>query len=120
MSKQAHTFHPQDDSFQGRFEELRWTIKNLRIARESLNSDNERLGDEKEKRDAVSTFENSLRVATRAFSSDEISKIKTDQLLAQPELTELITAERLAKIEAHRSDSDGSEQSLKRWFWVFR
>ena len=114
MSKQGHTFHPQDESFKDRFEELRWTIRNLRIARESLKSDNERLGDEKEKREAVSTFENSLRVATNAFSSTEISKIKDDKLLAKAELTELITAERLAKIEARRSDSDGYEQTLKR------
>jgi hypothetical protein len=114
MNEQAHTFHPQDESFKSRFEELHRTIQNLRIAKESLISNDERLGDEKEKREAVSIFENSLRVATNAFSSNEISKIKDDQLLAKPELTELIAAERLAKIEAHRSDSDGSEQTLKR------
>lgn len=114
MNKQAHTFHPQDESFNSRFEELRWTIKNLRAAKESLKSDDERLGDEKEKREAVATYENSLRIATNAFSRKEISKIKDDQLLAKHELPELIAAERLAKIEALRSNSEGSEQTLKR------
>jgi hypothetical protein len=114
MNRQAHTFHPKTPSFDDRVSELRSVIQQLFQARQSVSSEHERLGDEKEKREAVTILEGSLRQANKSFSKNELEQLKSDQLLSQIELTELVSAQRLSQMAAKRSQSSEDDHSLKR------
>jgi len=114
MVTEAHTFHPSSNSFEDRLDSLRLAVEQLIQARSCLNNTDERLGDEQEKRDAVTILGNSLNKAMNSFSTNELLTIKEDKLLSQESMTELISAQRTSRMKSKRQNTTDDQHTLKR------
>ena len=114
MVNETHAFHPSSESFDDRLNSLHSALEQLAQAKSSLVNSDERLGDDNEKREAVTIFENTLSKAINSFDRKELSSIKDNNLLPEEKMVELIAVERTLKTKPQREGSSDDQKTHQR------
>lgn len=122
MTDTAHIFTPKDDSLEARAEAYRSVYQAWLNAEASLKFSEDddwrdTLGEREEIQQALDISIHSLDMAVEAFSNEDIAKLKTEHLLEDAEVVELVRTQRKLEMQAIRAeqqqDSDESSFSQK-------
>ena len=118
-----HIFTPKDDSLEARIEAYRNVYEAWQNAEASckfLDDDEwaESLGSREEVERALDISIRSLRIASNAFTREEIAEARKTDLIQNHEAQEIIANQRQGEMQSVREESsqssDSSEQSQRR------
>ena len=121
MTESAHTFHPTEDTYEyrmGAYKQALDAYRNLETGT-GMTLDEEwadRLGTPQELIDAEKILTNSLKMASKSVTKDDMHKAKTTGWLDEEDLQLIARIEREQEMKSLREDKKEQQDSLTNKF----